>query len=75
LTTKSYSLEGASAALACAECGARALAYWSSSPLLWYVDRLSALWVRFFFLALSVLLAAFLSLAKSHRAYWQEIFS
>jgi hypothetical protein len=29
---------GVVAALACAECGAHALAYWPSSPLLWYVD-------------------------------------
>jgi len=29
---------GVIAAVACAECGAHALAYWPSSPLLWYVD-------------------------------------
>ena len=145
---------GVIAALACAECGAHALAYWPSSPLLWYVDLevfrplqycfiaanerlalgdlaqtlcvvapllaliciglisgrrfplalasnlsfvcsavllygsyvadhptagtqldLSALWAPSFFLALSVLLTAFLSSAISHRAYWREIFS
>jgi hypothetical protein len=145
---------GVIAALVCAECGAHALAYWPSSPLLWYVDLeifrplqygfaaanerlalgdvaqtlcavapllacvciglitgrrfplalasnlsfvysgallygsyladypaagthypLSALWAPSFFLALSVLLAAFISSAVSHRAYWREIFS
>ena len=145
---------GVIAALACAECGAHALAYWPSSPLLWYVDlevfrplqysytaanerlalgdlaqtlcvvvslltliciglvsgrrfplalasnlsfvfsavllhgsyvaelpaagiqhNLSALWAPSFFLALSILLTAFLSSAISHRAYWREIFS
>jgi len=145
---------GVIAAVGCAECGARALAYWPSSPLLWYVDlevfrplqytfatandRLafgdlaqtlcvvtpllaliciglitrrnfplalasnlsfvfsaallygsyvaerptagvlhdpSALWAPSFFLALSILLTAFLSSAISHRAYWREIFS
>jgi hypothetical protein len=29
---------GVIAALACGECGAHALAYWPSSPLLWYLD-------------------------------------
>jgi hypothetical protein len=29
---------GVAAAVACAECGAHALAYWPSSPLLWFVD-------------------------------------
>ena len=29
---------GVIAAVACAECGAHALAYWPSSPVLWYVD-------------------------------------
>jgi hypothetical protein len=29
---------GVIAAVACAECGAHALAYWPSSPWLWYVD-------------------------------------
>jgi hypothetical protein len=145
---------GVIAALTCAECGAHALAYWPSSPLLWYVDLevfrplqysfaaaherlafgdlaqtlcvvtllltliciglitgrrfplalasnlsfvfsaallygsyvaerpvagiqydLGTLWAPSFFLALSILLAAFLSSAVSHRAYWREIFS
>jgi len=145
---------GVIAAVAGAECGAHALAYWPSSPLLWYVDLavfrplqytfaaanerlafgdfaqtlcvvtpllaliciglitgrkfplalasnlsfvfsaallygsyladcpvagttngLSTLWAPSFLLALSVLLAAFLSSAASHRAYWREIFS
>jgi len=145
---------GIIAALACAECGAHALAYWPSSPLLWYVDLevfrplqysfaaaherlafgdlaqtlcvvtllltliciglisgrrfplalasnlsfvcsgvllygsyvaerpasgimhdLSALWAPSFFVALSILLIAFLSSAVSHRAYWREILS
>jgi hypothetical protein len=145
---------GVIAALACAECGAHALAYWPSSSLLWYIDleifrplqyslatanerlafgdlaqslclvapllaciciglisgrrfplalasnlsfvysaallygsyladqpaaashhQLSALWAPSFFLALSVLLAAFVSTAASHRAYWRAIFS
>ncbi len=145
---------GVIAAVVCAECGAHALAYWPSSPLLWYVDlevfrplqyafaaanerlafgglpqtlctvipllalvcvglitgrnfplalasnlsfvfsaallygsyladcplagtnnSLSVLWAPFCLLALSVLLAAFLSSAASHRAYWREIFS
>jgi hypothetical protein len=141
------------AAVACAECGAHALAYWPSSSLLWYVDlevfrplqysfgaanerlafgdlaqticvvapllalicigmitgrrlplalasnvsalysaaflygsyvadspavgtggKFAALWAPSFFLAVSILLAAFLSSAISHRAYWREIF-
>jgi hypothetical protein len=145
---------GVIAALACAECGAHALAYWPSSSLLWYIDleifrplqysltaanerlafgdlaqtlclvapllaciciglitgrrfplalasnlsfvysaallygsyladqpaaaphhQLSALWAPSFFLALSVLLVAFVSTAASHRAYWRAIFS
>jgi len=36
---------------------------------------LSTLWVPSFFVALSILLTAFLSSAVSHRAYWREIFS
>jgi hypothetical protein len=32
------------------------------------------LWAPSFFLAVSILLAAFLSSAISHRAYWREIF-
>ena len=137
----------------CAQIGLHALAYWPSSPLLWYIDlevfrpvqysfvaengrlalgdlaqtlcvvvpllaliciglitgrrlplaiasnisliygalllygsyladapaetgwKLGALWAPSFFLAVSVLLAAFLSSAVSHRAYWREIFS
>jgi hypothetical protein len=145
---------GVIAAVACAEGGAHALAYWPSSPLLWYVDlevfrplqytfaaanerlafsdlaqtlcvvapllaliciglitgrkfplavasnlsflfsaallygsyladcpvvgtnsALSTLWAPSFLFALSVLLAAFISSAASHRAYWREIFS
>jgi hypothetical protein len=145
---------GVIAAVACAEGGAHALAYWPSSPWLWYVDLemfrplqysfgaayerlafgdlgqalcvvaplltliclglisgrrfplavasnlsfvfsaallygsyvaerpaseipndLGALWAPSFFLALSILLIAFLSSAISHRAYWREIFS
>lgn len=145
---------GVIVALACAEFGAHALAYWPSSPFLWYLDlevfravqytfiaenghlavgdlaqtlcvagpllaliciglftgarfplaiasnmslvysalllygsyvaegpvegvgpKLSALWAPSFFLAVSVLLMAFVSSAVSHRAYWQEIFS
>jgi hypothetical protein len=141
------------AAVACAECGAHALAYWPSSSLLWFVDlevfrplqysfgaanerlafgdlaqticvvapllaliciglisgrrlplalasnvsvlysaallygsyvadspaggtggKFAALWAPSFFLAVSILLAAFLSSAISHRAYWREIF-
>lgn len=145
---------GVIAALACAEVGAHALAYWPSSTLLWYVDleifrplqysfasaseqpafgdlgqtlcmaaplmalictglitgrrfalalasnlsfvfsaallygsylaecpsagthnNLSALCAPSVFLALSVLLVAFLSSVISHRAYWREILS
>jgi hypothetical protein len=145
---------GVIAAVASAECGAHALAYWPSSSLLWYVDLevfrplqytfaaanerlafgdlaqtlcmvtpllalmciglitkrtfplalasnlsfafsaallygsyvadcpvaaahndLSPLWAPSFLLALSVLLAAFLSSAASHSVYWREIFS
>jgi hypothetical protein len=144
---------GVIAAVACAEFGAHALAYWPSSSLLWYVDlevfrplqysfgaanersafgdlaqilcvvapllaltcvgmitglrlplalasnmsvlysaallygsyvadspaagtggKLAALWAPSFFLAVFILLAAFLSSAISHRAYWREIF-
>jgi len=36
---------------------------------------LSTLWVPSFFVALSILLTAFLSSAVSHRTYWREIFS
>jgi hypothetical protein len=145
---------GVVVALACAEFGAHALAYWPSSPLLWYLDlevfrpvqytfvtenehlvfgdlaqtfcvvapllalicmglmtgarlplaiasnvsllysilllhgsyvaddpvaagsgKLSVLWAPSFFLALSVLLMAFISSAAAHRAYWRDIFS
>jgi hypothetical protein len=142
---------GVIAAVACAECGAHALAYWPSSSLLWFVDLevfrplqysfgaanerlafgdlaqtlfvvtpllalicvglitgrrlplalasnvsllysavflygsylanspaadtgIAVLLVPSFFLAVSILLAAFLSSAISHLGYWREIF-
>jgi hypothetical protein len=142
---------GVIAAVACAECGVHALAYWPSSSLLWFVDLevfrplqysfgaanerlalgdlaqtlcvvtpllaliciglitgrrlplalasnmsllysaaflygsylanspatdtgVAALLIPSFFLAFSILLAAFLSSAISHRGYWREIF-
>jgi hypothetical protein len=49
--------------------------YLADSPAEEIGWRLSALWAPSFFLTVSVLLAAFLSSAISHRAYWREIFS
>lgn len=49
--------------------------YLADSPAAELGVKLSALWAPSFFLAVSVLLAAFLSSAVSHRAYWREIFS
>jgi hypothetical protein len=37
--------------------------------------RLAALWAPSFLFAVPLLLAAFISTAASHRAYWREIFS
>jgi hypothetical protein len=49
--------------------------YVADSPVAGLQRDLSALWAPSFFLALSILLAAFMSTAISHRAYWREIFS
>jgi hypothetical protein len=49
--------------------------YLADCPVAGTNNELSTLWAPSFLLALSVLLAAFLSSAASHRAYWREIFS
>jgi hypothetical protein len=48
--------------------------YVADSPAVGTGGKFAALWAPSFFLAVSILLAAFLSSAISHRGYWREIF-